>query len=136
MSLSKCDFFFDFLSPYSYIGWVRFHRLKLHEKLQVCYKPVVLSRLIHAYETKGPAEIDSKRDYLFKHCLRYTKKESIDFLYPKKLPFNSQDLLRLCTWSKSESVQRELINFIFNLVWAKKNDVEDCDIVYLSLIHI
>lgn len=128
----RCFFFFDYLSPYSYIAWRRFQKLGLNniKTISIEYVPVVLSRIIHAYETKGPAEIESKRDYLFKHCLRYSKEEEIPFQTPAKLPFNSLDLLRLSTIFLDQSKKEKLIDLIFSLGWSEGKDLENYDLVY------
>ena len=64
------DYYLDFLSPYSYLAWVTHKKYKLDwDQLGYLlnYIPVSLASIIHFHETKGPAEIKSKREYLFKY---------------------------------------------------------------------
>ena len=68
------EYYFDFLSPYSYLSWqwIKENKKKLSEKkIEFSFKPVTLSSIIGYYETKGPAQIETKRNYLFKDCLRF-----------------------------------------------------------------
>jgi len=134
----KCFFFFDYLSPYSYLAWKRLQKVdcKIGKDVEMEYVPIVLSRIIHAYETKGPAEIESKRDYLFKHCLRYSKENEISFQTPAKLPFNSLDLLRLSTTPLSPLKKQKLIDLIFSLGWSEGKDLENYDFIYEKIQEV
>ena len=85
--MKDIEFYFDFLSPYSYLAW-NWVRQNLN-KYNFSFYPVPLASLIRNYETKGPAEIEPKRNYLFKHCLRYAELNRIPFHPPHQLPFNS-----------------------------------------------
>lgn len=127
--MRKIEFFFDYLSPYSYLAWnvmkKSLQEIKSHGT--VVLTPVILSQLIHANETKGPAEIKSKRDYLMKHCLRYSSEHQIDFEIPKNLPFNSLEALRLSQQTIMGDRQHEFIDMCFRHCWGKGNDLGDLD---------
>ncbi len=115
-------FYFDFISPYSYLAW----SWVKNEDFILKPVPVTLAQVIHSYETKGPAEIAPKRDYLWKHCLRSAKRRGIPFVMPAKLPFNSSYALRLAIASGNDS---EIIDLIFRLAWAEGKDIGDPDVL-------
>jgi 2-hydroxychromene-2-carboxylate isomerase len=119
------EFYFDFLSPYSYLAfqWIKKNKVLLDSlKVPVTYRPVIMSKLIHSYDTKGPAEIESKRNFLFKDCLRYSAIHGIDFNTPKSLPFNSLYALRLVLAVEKER-RFELIDAIYNAGWAMGKEI-------------
>ena len=119
------EFYFDFLSPYSYLAfqWLKKNKVLLDSlKVTVTYRPVVMSKLIHSYDTKGPAEIESKRNFLFKDCLRYSAMHSISFKTPMSLPFNSLYSLRLVLAAK-EDRRFELIDAIYQAGWAEGREL-------------
>lgn len=119
--MKELEFFFDFQSPYSYLGfqWLKKNKVLLdHLNIEIKYKPVFLAQVIKYYETKGPAEITSKRNYLFKNCLRYAAKNNIEFNIPKTLPFNSLYILRIVEGASQES-KLELIDLFFSAGWQK-----------------
>ena len=71
--MKTIEYYFDFLSPYSYLSWqwVKENKSALFGNgFKFSFKPVVLSSIIGHFETKGPAQIETKRNYLFKDCLR------------------------------------------------------------------
>ncbi len=121
--MEKIEYYFDFLSPYSYLSW---HWVKRNQhQFKFEYYPVVLGRLIHHYETKGPAEITPKRNYLFKDCLRYAHQHQIPFQIPGKLPFNSLYALRVALKEISADKQPEVIDAIFEAGWGKGRSIDN-----------
>jgi len=119
---TKIDFYFDFLSPYSYLAWTWLRE----ENLNLNPIPVVLAQVIHFHETKGPAEIAPKRDYLWKHCLRTAHYRRIPFVMPASLPFNSSYALRLVIASDGDL---KIIDRLFRLAWEEGEDLSDTEML-------
>ena len=83
------EYYFDFLSPYSYLSWQWVRKIRrnfLRKQIEFSFKPVILSSIIGHFETKGPAQIETKRNYLFKDCLRFSKLKKIPFRTPSNCP--------------------------------------------------
>ncbi len=106
---SKIEFYFDFLSPYSYVAWTWVRKQDLNFE----FIPVSIPSIVAHHETKGPAQIKPKRNYLFKDLLRFTKLNNIPFTTPKNLPFNALYALRLALVSVAQGEQKRLIDSIF-----------------------
>lgn len=123
------DFYFDFLSPYSYLAfqWIKKNRVLLDQlKIEINYVPVMMGKLIHSFDTKGPAEIESKRNFLFKDCLRYSSVHNIAFTPPKELPFNSLYSLRVVI-AASPSNKFDIVDAIFSAGWARGEEIGEED---------
>lgn len=123
----KIDFYFDFLSPYSYVAWTWVHS-HLND-YDFHFYPVSVPNVIAHYDTKGPAQIAPKRNYLFKDLLRYTKLHNVDFTTPKNLPFNSLYALRLALKSVAGTKQAEVINAIYRAGWGEGQDIGSDDVL-------
>ena len=119
----KIDFYFDFLSPYSYLAWTWLRQ----QPLEITYIPVSIASIVSHYETKGPAQIKPKRNYLFKDLLRFTKLNHIPFTTPAHLPFNSLYALRLCLKSVAFEQQKPVIDAIFRAGWEHGLDIGNDD---------
>jgi 2-hydroxychromene-2-carboxylate isomerase len=117
--MKKIEFYFDFLSPYSYVAWTWLRS----QSYEFSCIPVSIPSIIAHYETKGPAQIRPKRNYLFKDLLRYTKLHQIPFVTPKQLPFNSLYALRLALFEVSGPDQNTIIDIIFRAGWEKGLDI-------------
>jgi 2-hydroxychromene-2-carboxylate isomerase len=117
--MKKIEFYFDFLSPYSYLAWTWVRE----QSYEFSYIPVSVASIIAAYDTKGPAQITPKRNYLFKDLLRFSKLNNIPFTTPKHLPFNSLYALRLALISSAGVNQKAIIDAIFRAVWSRRHDI-------------
>lgn len=115
----KIQFYFDFLSPYSYLAWTWVRS----QPFEFEFYPVSVASLVAAYETKGPAQIAPKRNYLFKDLLRFSKLNNIPFTTPKHLPFNSLYALRLALKGSAGDKQKEIIDCLFRAGWERGLDI-------------
>jgi len=113
---ASVDWYFDFVSPYSYIC---FHRLK---GMQVSYKPVLFAGLLNHFGQKGPAEIPAKRKWTYRWCTWWARELGIPFRFPSAHPFNPLQHLRLALacGSRPDAVKR-----IFDSIWVSGGNAND-----------
>ena len=123
--MQKVDFYFDFLSPFSYFAWIR-HQEELSElDLEVNYLPVLMGSLFSAHGFLGPGQIRAKRAYELKKCFRYAKRHNISFTPPAKFPFNPMAIIRVALISVAKNKQKDIIDLIFKEIWEKGHILED-----------
>lgn len=123
--MQKIGFTFDFLSPYSYLAWTWVR----NGPYEFEFHPVPMASLITHYETKGPAQIEPKRNYLFKDLLRKTKLHNIPFTTPMQLPFNSLYALRLSLKGVAGEHQKAVIDAIYRAGWEHGLDIGNDDVL-------
>ena len=125
--MKTLTFIFDFLSPYSYQAWTWLRdsgEYLAQNGCQLEFRPVVMSKVIKSHDTKGPAEIEHKRNFLFKDCLRWAAINKIPFKLPSHFPFNPLGALRFCCVGNPKQ-QEEKISFFFCLAWEKGIALDD-----------
>lgn len=129
--MAKLTFYFDFLSPYSYLAWtwLRDNQELVRQNCHLFLKPVTLAPVIKANDTKGPAEIPSKRDYLMKDCLRFSSLHNIPFQAPKTLPFNSLYALRVSLFECCGTEQVKVIDALYRAAWEHGRDLGNSETV-------
>ena len=130
------SFHFDYLSPYSYLAWHRIQGLARKHGLEVEVKPTLLAALLNHHGHKGPAEIASKRAYMFADCVRGAALLDLPFAPVASHPFNPLAALRATLLDMDESTRSELVTQLFHATWALSRDVgspavvaEVCDAV-------
>lgn len=123
--MKKIEFYFDFLSPYSYVAWTWVRS----QSYDFEFIPVSMPGIIAAYDTKGPAQIEPKRNYLFKDLLRFTKLNNVPFTTPAQLPFNSLYALRLALKTSAGDKQKEIIDAIYRAGWEHGLDIGSDDVL-------
>ena len=112
------DWYFDFVSPFSYIALHRLGELPV----QVSYKPVLFAGLLNRWGQKGPAEIPAKRKWTYRWCTWWAASLGIPFRFPAAHPFNPLQHLRLALAcdSRLDAVKR-----IFASLWMSGAHAED-----------
>ena len=118
--MPAADWYFDFLSPFSYLQLVEFDRLP--PDLEVTYRPVLFAGLLGHWEHKGPAEIPAKRVQTYRWCHWYAARRGIPFRMPPAHPFNPLRPLRLAV---ARGAEPALIRALFDAIWAEGRDPSD-----------
>ena len=115
---ASVDWYFDFVSPYSYIA---LHRLR-EIGTTVSYKPVLFAGLLGHWGQKGPAEIPAKRRWTYRWCEWWARELGIPFRFPAAHPFNPLPHLRLALAcdSRPQAVKR-----IFEWLWMSGENAGD-----------
>lgn len=114
------DWYFDFISPYSYLCLHRF--AELPGEVSVRMRPVLFAGLLHHFGQKGPAEIPAKRLWTYRSCVWWARERGLPFRFPALHPFNSLPHLRLCVAAGSTA---EAIRMIFDDLWTTGADAAD-----------
>lgn len=123
--MKHLNFYFDFISPFSYFAWPKLESLEKELNLKVHYIPVALGPILNHWQIKGPGEVTPKREFLLKQMLRYASNNNIPFTTPKTHPFNSLYALRLCLKSVSGDLQKEVIHVLWKAGWQMGTDMGD-----------
>ena len=116
--MRAADWYFDFLSPFSYLQLTQFGRLP--PDLDVTLRPVLFAGLLGHWQHKGPAEIPAKRVQTYRWCHWYAERHGIPFRMPPAHPFNPLRPLRLAV---AEGAAPALVRAVFDAIWAEGRDL-------------
>jgi 2-hydroxychromene-2-carboxylate isomerase len=111
------DWYFDFLSPFSYLQCERLPELPV----TVRPKPLVFAGLLAHWEHKGPAEIAAKRRFTYEQIVWLARRDAIALRFPPRHPFNPLRALRLAIALGSDI---DTVRAIFRFVWREGNEVD------------
>ena len=85
------DFYFDFISPYSYLAYKKIDKLR---EININYKPILLGGLHKLGGITAPAFNERKMKNMKNDCELVAKKNNIKFKWNTKFPINSITLMR------------------------------------------
>jgi len=88
------DFFFDFISPYSYLAHKKLKLLNKNNKININYKPILLGGLHKLGDITAPAFNERKMKNMKNDCELVSRKNNIEFKWNDKFPINSLYLMR------------------------------------------
>lgn len=124
--MTTLRYYFDFISPYAYLGWPQVRALAERRGVELRPVPVLFAALLDAHGHKGPAEIEPKRIYTFKHVLRLAHDLGVPLRPPPAHPFNPLLALRVASLPRLEEDERvRVIELLFGRTWADGVGVTD-----------
>ena len=118
------DFYFDFISPYSYIAHKRIKYLKTKDKIIFNYKPILLGGLHNLEGITAPAFVKLKLNHMITDCELIAKKNNFDFKWNSKFPINSLSLMR--GYLVIDAALKDLYtDIIFDAYWRNNINISD-----------
>ena len=117
--MKTITFYFDPVSPYAALAFEQLPEALVGLSYEVEYRPVLFAALLHALGQKGPAEIEVKRQWTFRHVAWQAHQLGVPLDIPAQHPFNPLPLLRLA-WASGDAGRtpnRRAVEAIFHHVW-------------------
>tara|TARA_B100000902_G_scaffold296854_1_gene283897 strand:+ start:396 stop:986 length:591 start_codon:yes stop_codon:yes gene_type:complete len=129
------DFYFDFISPYSYLAHKKLKFLNKDNRLNINYKPILLGGLHKLGGITAPAFNERKMKNMKNDCELIAKKNNIKFKWNTKFPINSLYLMRGYLLIENKLVEKYL-DFCFDAYWRDDLDILDEKIINKILDQI
>jgi len=93
--MKSLSFWFDPVSPFAYLAFERLPQVLEGLSIEVRYRPILFAGLLKHWGQKGPAEIEPKRAWTFRHVHWLGARHGIALQIPAQHPFNPLAHLRL-----------------------------------------
>ena len=119
---SYIDFYFDVISPYSYIAHKKIQKIKESQKVIFNYKPILLGGLHNLAGISAPAFNKYKMKNMQSDCELVSKKNNISFMWNSKFPINSLSIMRGFI-SLNETQKDDYLNTFFDAYWKGNLDL-------------
>ena len=113
---SYVDFYFDIISPYSYIAHKKIQKIKENKKAIFNYKPILLGGLHNLAGISAPAFNKYKMKNMQSDCELVSKKNDISFIWNSKFPINSLSIMRGYL-SVNDNQKNKYLNIFFDAYW-------------------
>ena len=118
------DFYFDFISPYSFIADQKLKVLNKNNHVKIIYKPILLGGLHNLSGIKAPAFNERKLKNMINDCNLIAKKNKIEFKWNENFPINSLYLMRGYL-GVDEKLKKKFFEVCFNAYWKENIDISD-----------
>lgn len=120
--MKRVTCWFDFISPFAHLAFERLPQALEGISHEVDYRPVLFGALLQHHAHKGPAEIEPKRAWTFRHVHWLAHRHGIAMDTPAVHPFNPLPLLRLAI---ACGPNRRIVEAIFRHAWRGGADAVD-----------
>jgi 2-hydroxychromene-2-carboxylate isomerase len=120
--MKRLTFWFDVVSPFAYLAFERLPQALEGLSYTVEYRPVLFAGLLRHWGQKGPAEVEPKRAWTFRHVHWLAHVHGIPIDTPALHPFNPLPLLRLAL---AAGPNRRVVETVLRHVWIGGADAVD-----------
>ena len=127
--IKNFEFYFDFVSPYSFIAHKEIKKLEKKESIKIKYNPILLGGLHNLHGIKAPAFIPAKAKFMIKDCKLASEKNKTKFKFNSYFPIKTLNLMRGTFVAQEDEVKSFYIDKIFNAIWEDGLNMNDQNIV-------
>lgn len=120
--MKRVVFHLDPVSPFVHLAFMRLPEALAGCSVEVEIRPVLFAGLLKALGHKGPAEIEPKRQWTFRHVAWMAQQHGIRLDVPAVHPFNPLPLLRLLL---AAGANRHHTEQVLRHVWEGGLDATD-----------
>ncbi len=123
------EFYFDFSSPYAYLG---FKEVKKYEKkypFQIKYMPIFLGGLHNSAGITPAAFNKIKSKYMIQDTTLVANKKNIKFSFNSYFPIKTVNFMRGAIIAKDNNYEKIYVEKIFDAIWRDGLNMNDNTII-------
>jgi len=123
--IKPIDFYFDFVSPYSFLAHKEIQKIEKKEGIKIRYKPILVGGLHNLHGIKAPAFIPAKAKHMIRDCKLIALKNGVKFKFNSYFPIRSLNLMRGVFVADEDKIKSYYIDSIFNTIWQDGLNMND-----------
>lgn len=118
------DFYFDFISPYSFLASQRLEAYPGLKQAAITYKPVAFGSMLSRLGVKGPGEIAERRRQGLIDVMLLCQHYGLKLSAPPTHPFNSVYALRMALLLEGDA-RAQFVKAAFKAAWSDGLELGD-----------
>ena len=134
--IKSFDFYFDFISPYSFLAHKEIIKIEKKNSVKIKYKPILLGGLHNLHGIKAPAFIPAKAKHMVRDCKLIAEKNKIKFKFNSYFPIRSLNLMRGVLVAEEDNYKSYYVDSIFNSIWQDGLNMNDENIIQKVLKNL
>ena len=130
------DFYFDFVSPYTFISFQQIKKIKFKQDFKFRLKPILLGGLHNLHKITAPAFIPAKAKFMIRDCKMVREKYKINFQFNSYFPIQTIDLMRGVLIAEEDGIANNYIDKIFEAMWVSGINLNDQEVINKTLKNL
>lgn len=130
------EFFFDIVSPASYLAWTQIPKLVEETGAEVIYRPMFLPGIFEKAGSNTPITVPAKAKWIFEDFKRFAKRYEVPFVMNDKFPLSSVYAMRGLNNFRDHPSFRKLGDEFYKAMWVQNEDINDPDIIIRILSDV
>lgn len=118
----KLEFFYDYVSVYSYLADSQLQSL---DGAEIVYRPMLLGAVMQATGNRPPATVEAKGRYLRNDVAAWAKRYGLPLIMNPLFPQNTLHALRLAILAQREGIFPAVHRRLFDAMWVEQRNLGD-----------
>ncbi len=127
--MATLEFFYDFVSPYSYLASTRVEEVARRSGATLRYRPFLLGGVLKATSNHAPVETPAKFRYVQADIARWARRLGIPLAFPASFPFSTVLAMRCALAAEKLGRLPPFTHAMFRAAWADGRDVTLPDVI-------
>jgi 2-hydroxychromene-2-carboxylate isomerase len=119
----RIEFFYDYLSPFSYLADTQLPAIARRASAEIIYRPILLGAVMKATANSGPLPIQGKAGYNVTDFQRWAKRYGVPAQFSPHFPFNTIRVLRAAVAAQRHGRFEEFHSAAFRAIWENGQDL-------------
>jgi 2-hydroxychromene-2-carboxylate isomerase len=123
--MKTVEFYFDIVSPASYLAWTQMPAIIEETGAEVIYRPFFLPGVFEKAGSASPITVPAKGKWLFHDLTRWAKTYDVPFVMNENFPLSSVYAMRgLNNYRETEHL-KALGDGLFKAMWVDNKNIND-----------
>ncbi len=125
----RLEYFYDFVSPYSYLAQSQVPALVERTGAELVYRPFFLGGVMQAAGNAPPATVPAKARYMFTDIARWLDRYGIELEFNPHFPVNTVRPMRGALVALEEGFLPAYNDALFAAMWREEKNVGDAQVL-------
>ncbi len=125
MMAKQVEFYFDFVSPTTYLAYTQLPGIVQRTGAEIVYKPFLLGGVFKASGNQTPMAVPSKGAWMMADMDRFAKRYGIPLVINPFFPLNSINIMRGAVWAQEQGFIEKYNDIMFKAMWVDQVNLGD-----------
>ena len=117
--MKKVEFYYDLVSPYSYLAWGEAGRICEEQGAELELRPMLLGAVHKTVGLQAPIQVQPKARYQSKDIVRWAEHYGLPLDFPKPFPFRTLKTMRAAVFLQERGDLEAFTREAFALYWEE-----------------
>lgn len=128
----EVDFFYDIVSPYSFLAVSQIPRIEAETSAVVTYRPTFLGGIMQGAKNQPPGLVAAKARYMGRDLQRWADRYGLDYTFPSRFPVNTLKAMRVLIQLAGQEL-RDVTARLFDAYWSRGADPSKDEVLHAEL---
>ncbi|NIB44695.1 2-hydroxychromene-2-carboxylate isomerase [Pseudomaricurvus alkylphenolicus] len=127
--MNLIEFYYDYVSPTSYLAYKRLLKMAQARSLKIDYKPVQIGGIFKQSGNSSPVSVPAKLNWMWDDMSRHARRHNIPMMKNDHFPLNSVYAMRGALVAKDLNCLAQYNEVMFRAMWEQGANISDIDVM-------